>query len=132
MRAKLSVLRACHRVLKPEGRIAFYTIYVAPGLSAADYRRVLKLWPSVASGKRSPSEMLESAGFIDVHETGVTKQYERTAKGWLNGRRRHYDDLKQALGATALDGKIGENEFMLALMKDGLIRRSLLTARRPV
>ncbi len=124
------MLRACHRVLKPEGRIAYYTIYVPPDLSAADYRRITKFWPSASVGRRSPSEMLESAGFIDLHETDVTKQYTATARGWLEGRRRHYDGLEPALGAASLKGKIDEGVATLAALKNGLLRRSLLTARR--
>ncbi len=131
MRAKLSVLRACHRVLKPEGRIAYYTIYVPADLSEADYRRITKFWPPAANGRRWPHEMLESAGFIDVHETDVTKQYRLTAKGWLEGRHRHYDGLKQALGEATLKDKIEEGQSILRSIKDGLLRRSLLTARRP-
>ena len=114
-------------MLKPGGRIAYYTIYVVPDLSAADYRRMMKFWPSGATGRRLPLEMLEAAGFIDVHETDVTKQYELTTRGWLEGRRRHYDGLKQALGEEALE----EGESILSSIKEGLVRRSLLTARRP-
>ena len=131
MRAKLSVLRASHRVLKPGGRIAYYTIYVAPDLSAADYRRIMKFWPSASVGRRSLSEMLESAGFIDVRETEVTKQYQKTSRAWVEGRRRRYDGLERTMGKAALAGKIDEGERILESLKDGLLRRSLLTARRP-
>ncbi len=131
MRAKLSVLRACHRVLKPEGRIAYYTIYVPADLSDADYRRITKFWPPAANGRRWPSEMLESAGFIDVHETDVTKQYRKTSQAWGEGRRRRYDQLAQAMGEETLKGKIEEGDAILGSIKDGLLRRSLLTARRP-
>ena len=130
MRAKLSVLRASHRVLKPGGRIAYYTIYVAPDLSAADYRRIMKFWPSASAGSRSLSEMLE-AGFIGVRDTDVTKQYQKTSRAWVEGRRRRYDKLAQAMGEETLKGKIEEGKAILASIKDGLLRRSLLTARRP-
>ncbi len=130
MPAKLSVLRACHRVLKPGGRIAYYTIYVAPDLSAADYRRIMKFWPQAGTRKRSPSEMLESAGFVDVRETDVTKQYRTTSQVWLEGRQSRYDQLAQAMGEDTLKGKIEEGKAILELIKDGLLRRSLLTGRR--
>ncbi len=125
------MLRACHRVLKPKGRIAYYTIYIAPDLIEPGYRRAVKFWPEAATTRRHPAEMLESAGFVDVHETDVTKQYQATARGWLEGRRRYYDDLKQALGKAALTEKIQEGEETLQAVKDGLLRRSLLVGRRP-
>ena len=131
MRAKISVLRACRRVLKPGGRIAYCTIYVAPDLSAADYRRIMKFWPSASAGRRSLSEMLEAAGFIGVRDTDVTKQYQKTSRAWVEGRRRRYDKLAQAMGEETRKGKIEEGKAILASIKDGLLRRSLLTARRP-
>ncbi len=91
----------------------------------------MKFWPSAATRGRSPFEMLESSGFIDVHETDVTKEYKATAQGWLEGRQRRYDGLKQAMGEATLRDKIEEGERILGSIKDGLLRRSLLTARRP-
>ena len=130
MRAKLSVLRACHRVLKPGGRIAYYTIYISPDLSSADYRRATQYWPAAGTARRQPAEMLASAGFANVVETDVTKQYRTTARAWVDGRRRRYDKLAQAMGEESLRGKIEEGKAILASIKDGLLRRSLLTARR--
>ncbi len=130
MRAKLSVLRASHRVLKPGGRIAYYTIYIPPDLSVADYRRIMKFWPEAATRKRWPAEMLAAAGFTQVDETDVTEQYGVTARGWVEGRKRHYDELIAAIGETSLKDKIAEGEGILQALKDGLLRRSLLTARR--
>ncbi len=130
MPAKLSVLRACHRVLKPEGRIAYYTIYAPPDLSVVDYRRIMKFWPPATTRRRAPSEMLESAGFVDVRDADVTKQYRKTSRAWLEGRRRRFDQIAQAMGEDTLKGKIEEGKAILELIKDGLLRRSLLTGRR--
>ncbi len=130
MPAKLSVLRACRRILKAEGRIAYYTIFAPPDLSPADYRRIMKFWPPATTRRRSPAEMLESAGFIDVRETDVTKLYRATQQAWLDGRRSRYDELAQAMGEDTLKGKIIEGDEILGFIKDGLLRRSLLTARR--
>ena len=80
MRAKLSVLRACCRVLRPEGRIAYYTIYAPPDLSSADYARITNFWPAGATRRRWPSEMLRSAGFVHVEETDVTTRYRVTTR----------------------------------------------------
>ena len=90
----------------------------------------MKFWPSASAGSRSLSEMLE-AGFIGVRDTDVTKQYQKTSRAWVEGRRRCYDKLAQAMGEETLKGKIEEGKAILASIKDGLLRRSLLTARRP-
>ncbi len=125
------MLRACHRVLTPEGRVAYYTIYVPPDVSAADYRRSLKFWPAVGTRGRWPAEMLRSAGFSDVEETDVTKQFRTTSRGWLAGYRRHYEGLKRAFGEEKLGENIAQSETMRDALKDGRLKRSLLTGQRP-
>ena len=60
----------------------------------------------------------------------MTKQYRVTSRAWVEGRRCRYDELAQAMGEETLKGKIEEGRAILASIKDGLLRRSLLTARR--
>lgn len=131
MRAKLSVLRACFRVAKPGARIAYYTIFIPPDVSDAGYRRVVRFWPAAATRRRWPAEMLAAAGFVDVEETDVTAEYEETARGWLEGRRRRYDELEAILGREALEDKLADGEGTLEALRDKLLRRSMLVGRRP-
>lgn len=62
LRAKLSVLRACRRLLKPGGRMAFTTIYIAPGVSQRDYRRASRARGPGSAEKRAMTELFEEAG----------------------------------------------------------------------
>ena len=48
----------------------------------------------------------------------------------IKPRRSRYHELAQAIGEDTLKGKIEEGEAILGSIKDGLLRRSLLTARR--
>ena len=75
--------------------------------------------------------MVGGGGVIDGGGAEGTKQYKAAAGGWREGRRRRYDGLERAMGKAALAEKIDEGERTLASLKDGLLRRSLLTARRP-
>lgn len=64
----------------PRGRVAFYSIFVAPGLSRHDRRRgALAGPPAVATSGNYPG-LLRSARFVDVVEVDVTTAYLDTAR----------------------------------------------------
>ena len=132
MRAKLSVLRACRRLLKPSGKIAFYTIFITPGVSEADRKRVLALGdpPELASAI-SERELLRSAGFADIEETDETEAYLRTARGWYEARERYAEDLRKLEGAQAFAEGQANRRQRIGFIEAGLQRRSLFVALRP-
>jgi len=84
------VLRACREVLKPGGRLAFYTIYIPPGLPPDVYERAKGAAPGAAGSRQGHQSMLASAGFKEIHEIDVTPQYLATirARSTSRGRRR--------------------------------------------
>ena len=72
------MLRACKRLLRPGGGIAFYTIFIPPGLSESAYRRAMKLGPPRAgSRRREHEEPLPLAGFVKVSGTDLTSEVLR-------------------------------------------------------
>ncbi len=126
------MLRACRRALKPGGRIAFYTIFVAPRLSAADRRRVLALNdpPEVAS-RAGHSELLRTAGFVDVEETDETEHFLCTARGWYEARERHAAELLRLEGEMEFEEGQARRRAKLKVIEAGLLRRALFVAKRP-
>ena len=125
------MLRACRRVLRPGGRLAFYTIFIAPGASAADRRRAAANGPTAAASRRDHVQMLGAAGFTAVTETDVTDQFIETASIWLEGRTRHAAQLAELEGRDSFEGRLHESREQLRLTKAGVIRRSLFVAMRP-
>lgn len=125
------MLRACRRVLRPGGRLAFYTIFIAPEASAADRRRAAVNGPSAAASRLDHARMLEAAGFTAVAETDVTDQFIETASIWLEGRTQHAAQLAELEGAECFEGRLRESREQLRLTKTGVIRRSLFVAMRP-
>ena len=124
------MLRATHGLLKPGGRIGYYTILIAPGLSERDYKRASLIGPPAVAGRREQKELLETAGFVDVEETDVTPAYLETARAWLEQRALHEDELRRVYGEEEFAQKEIDSETTLVAIEAGLLRRSLLTAKR--
>jgi len=126
------VLRACGRVLKPAGRIAFYTIFIPSGVSEADRRRVLALNDPAELGSPAPQdELLRSAEFVDIDETDETDQFLRTARGWYEARERHGSELRRLEGEMEFEEGQAGRRAKLKTIEAGLLRRALFVAKRP-
>jgi hypothetical protein len=125
------VLRACRRLLREGGRLAFYTIFVAPDLSDRDYRRAVRSGPpAVTSARRDHKEMLESAGFAGVEEVDATDAFLRTTRAWYEGRQRYARELAETEGEAPYEERQGDYRQQLRAIEDGLLKRSLFLAER--
>ena len=125
------MLRACARLLRPGGRTAFFTIHPSPDLSPAQRRRVSRHGPPAVASPRPHRELLERAGFVEVTETDYTAEFASVTRAWLEQWDAHRPDLVALLGATAVDGRQAERLAQLHAIDDGILCRSLFTARRP-
>lgn len=124
------MLRACRRLLRPGGRIAFFTITVAEDLPPTRHRRAVRDGPRAVASARPQAELLRRAGFDDVAETDVTDEYLRTSEALMTETERHLDQLRAPDPAT-FDSRLGDQRRTLNAIREGLLRRSLLVASRP-
>lgn len=126
------MLRACRRLLRPGGRLAFYTIFIPQGLSEADYRRATRAaGPSVTSRRREQRDLLRSAGFAEVAETDVTDEFLRITRALLEARERHAPELRESEGESEFARNHTWRRARVAAIEGGLLRRSLFVAERP-
>ena len=123
------MLRACRRLLRPGGRVAYFTITVADDLTPAKRRRAVHAGPRAVSSKAPQADLLRRAGFADVDETDVTDDYLRTIESWTLENERRRDDLRAA-DPEAFDERMADTWEALHAARDGLLRRSLLVACR--
>ena len=77
------MLRALNRLLRPGGRIAYTTIFVAPGLSAARRRRAQRSGPRAVATRSDQQGLLASTGFADIEMVDLTVEFASTARAWL-------------------------------------------------
>jgi hypothetical protein len=128
--AKLSVLRACRRLLRPGRRTAFTTILEAPGLPPAARRRARAAGPRAVAMRSDHQRLLRAAGFGEVSEVDVTAAFRATAAAWLAESDAHADQLAQLEPPGAFAQRQADRRAMLAAIDGGLLRRALVFARR--
>ena len=110
--------------------MAFSTIYVPPGLSAAARRRARESGPSAVTSRRQHHELLVSARFVEITETDVTVAYRRTQQAWLDEWTVHEEELAARLTAELVEKRQDERRKTLAAIDAGLLRRAICTARK--
>lgn len=125
------MLRACRRLLRPGGRVAYFVIHVAPELSASGHRRAVLAGPRAVDSRRQPGELASQAGFTEVEEIDATTEYLQTARGWFEHSWRFADELKEIVGPLEFEQKQADRRVAIRTIEAGLLRRSLVVAVRP-
>ena len=128
---KATVLRECHRLLGPGGRLAFTTIHIADDLPAAAHRRAVRAGPWHVATRRPYPDLVERAGFTDISVHDVTPEYQRTQRTWLEETDVNADELRRAISDAEFDLGQAERRRTCKAIAEGLLCRSLITASRP-
>ena len=125
---KLAVLRACHRLLRPGGRLAFTTIHVADDLDPRQRRRAVRAGPWQVATRRPYPELVVQAGFDDVVAIDVTEAYARTQRDWLEANESRAADVRRLISSQEFETAQADRRSARAAIDAGLLRRSLITA----
>lgn len=128
---KLAVLRACRRLLRPGGRLAFSTIHVAEDLDGPRHRRAVRAGPFHVATRRPYPALVAQADFRDVAVIDVTPEYARTQRAWLEANESRAVDVRRIISERDFAIAQADRRFALAAIEQGLLRRSLITATRP-
>jgi len=128
LRAKLTVLRACRRLLRRGGRMAFLTIISSPNLTPSQRRQAARRGPPAVLARRDHRSMLVTAGFHDIEETDVTAGYLTSVRAWFDQSVAREQELRTLLGDVLFDERQRDRKLQRSAIEDGLIRRSLFVA----
>jgi len=94
--------------------MAFFTIFISPGLSRRDHRRAVLRGPRAVASNRGQSELVAAAGFVQVDEIDFTEQFLETARRWLRFALELEPALRASLGDDAFDEQIADRRDMVA------------------
>lgn len=125
------MLRALRRLLRRGGRTAFTTIGVAPGLAPAARRRAHRRGPRAVASRSEPGRLMVSAGFVGVEVDDVTAAFVDTTRAWIDQREAHAGELEPLEPPGVFAQRLAEQRAQLAATEDGLLRRWVVSARRP-
>lgn len=129
---KVAVLRACRRLLRPGGRLAYTTIHVAPALGPAAHRRAVRAGPAFVTSRRPYAELTAQAGFVDIAEHDVTDAYAQTQAAWFDATEARTQALSELTSPEAHALAQADRRRSAEAIADGLLRRSLIVARAPM
>lgn len=116
-------------MLRSAGRIAYYNIFVTPGLPERLHRRALRAGPpAVASRGISQVDLLMRAGFKSVTEADLTAEFLKTARAWYEGRQSQEAQLRASCGDDWFKERQNDSRTMIHAIEEGLLRRSLFVA----
>lgn len=120
-------------MLKPGGRMAFYTIFIPSTLPEEMRRRVQREAPGQgeAYSRASQPSLLRSAGFVNAEERDVTEEYLRTARAWYEARARRGDVLRKLQGDEIFESQQANRAKNIRAIEQGWLKRSLFIAARP-
>jgi len=117
--------------LKPGGRTAFFTIYVPNDVSRTARRRALGAAPNYGWSRTSHTQLMQSAGFVDIDEIDYTEQYLKTLHGWLDHSAERSAELVELWGNELFAQRQADRRSAIEAVEAGWQRRVLISATRP-
>jgi len=75
--------------------------------------------------------LLEAAGLTQVTQTGYTAEFAAITRAWIHQWDANHSDLVTLLGEQVLQQRQAERRAQLHAIEDGILTRSLFTARCP-
>lgn len=122
---KRAVLEQCRRIIRPEGRMVFTVISIAPGLSRPDYRRALASAPDFVETEGDYISLLKLAGWQTLDRVDLTEDYRKSCIRQIEADSACQEDLAALLGQSETEERLAGWRTKLDAIRDGLYLREL-------
>jgi ubiquinone/menaquinone biosynthesis C-methylase UbiE len=123
-----AVLNACRRAIRPEGRMVFSVISVAPGLSGAAYQSALANGPPYIETDVPYAAMLEQADWRVADCFDITRDFVETVRRVVDAQEAHAKELIELLGREETAARMTRMKDRLAAREAGVHIRELYVA----
>lgn len=101
------------------------------GLSADELELAAELGPSEVAAEAELPVLAERAGLEVVAREDLTASFEKVLLALRRGLAEAESELRSAEGDVEYDYELGRRRSMMEAVRRGLIRRTMVVARRP-
>ena len=117
--------------MKRGGRTAFFTIYIPDDLPRALRQQALGAAPKYGWSRAAHTQLMRSAGFVDIDETDCTPEYDTTLRGWHDHTLERAEELEGMWGRELFTERQADWQAAIEAVAAGWQRRVLISATRP-
>lgn len=125
------MLRACKRLLRRGGRLAYLTIIVSDGLTPIQAKEAIRLGPRAVAASAPDEVLMERAGFTDVRVSDLSSSFLEVARSWTAQFTIHATALKSLFGEEEWEERQSNRAGLSRGVEDGLLRRISVEGTRP-
>ncbi len=126
---KRAALRECRRIIRPEGRMAFSVIFIAPGLSTVERARALADAPQFAESDCDYEALLSETGWQVTRKADLTEAYRLSCARQIEADRIHRVELIGLIGLQAAEERMASWSGKISVIEDGLLLREQYVCR---
>jgi ubiquinone/menaquinone biosynthesis C-methylase UbiE len=128
LEAKLSVLRECRRVTRPNARMVFTVISIASGLSPSAYQEAVDAGPRFKAIDAEYPPMLQETGWRLTHYSDLTDDYAAAVRKMLRSEETHAEALIRLMGEAEFSDQLTRRRRTVRALDENLLRRELFGA----
>lgn len=128
LKQKRAVLNECRRVIRPDGKMAFTVIFIAPDLSSADHARAVASGPEFVESDTGYPELLAGTGWHVELTADITPAFAATCRRLIEADESRRADLISLIGEAELDTRLDNWRTKLIALEDSLLRRAYVVA----
>jgi ubiquinone/menaquinone biosynthesis C-methylase UbiE len=126
---KRAVLQTCRSTIRPEGRMVFSVISIAPGLSEVGLETALANGPSYIEIDTTYSALLEQTGWQVIDCIDITEDFVRSVRRVVDAQKAYEKQLRELLGEAETADRIARLKDRLAAREAGVHLRELYVAQ---
>lgn len=122
---KLEMLKECRRVAHDGGKMLFYVIAPASGLTAPDLDEACNVGPPFVGMPDDYEELLAKSGWKTTSKSDLTNDYLLALRRLAKGLEDASAKLKKVLGSTEFDDQLLHRRQQISAIERGLLVREM-------